>query len=159
MGLHDFQASAIGRRIGELVASGDVIGRMEELSRRGQPAVGALDERLAGTVTLDNTERQYVGRWIKDVMAERGWQATIQRRLAGGTVLTSGMIYARRPRAGEDRFADVPTDLLPAEERIARAQAIVRQFSKNDFSVDDYLAEKWAEQDAELARDNAVQDS
>lgn len=149
----DFQQTPVGRLVEELLARPATLARMEELSRQGRPAVGALDEQLAGQVTLGHTERQHVGRRVRATMADRGWKTGLQRRLSGGKVLTSGTVYVRGDGPMADRFAGVPTELLPIEDRIARVQEFVRHFSKNDYGVDDYLAEKWAEQDAELARD------
>lgn len=153
MGMTDFAQTPSGRLIEELLGTATVVARMEELSRQGRPAVGALDERLAGKATLANPERQWVGRRVRDVMRDRGWRTHVQRRVAGGTVLTSGTVYARANGAdGTDRFATVPLDLLPVEERVRRAQELVRRSGIANFSVDDYLEEKWADAAAEERR-------
>ncbi len=153
MGLTDFARSPSGRLVEELLLDATVVARMEELSRQGRPAVGALDERLAGKTTLANSERQWVGRRVRDVMRDRGWLTQVQRRVAGGKVLTSGTVYARGPAADDaNRFANIPSDLLPVEERIRRAQELVRRSGITNFSVDDYLEEKWAEAAAEEQR-------
>ncbi|WP_375383456.1 hypothetical protein [uncultured Sphingomonas sp.] len=153
MGMTDFAQSPSGRLVEELLGDAAVVARMEELSRQGRPAVGALDEQLAGKATLANPERQWVGRRVRDVMRDRGWRTQVQRRVAGGKVLTSGAVYARAPTmdAG-DRFANIPSDLLPVEERVRRAQELVRRSGITNFSVDDYLEEKWAESAAEERR-------
>ena len=152
MAMADFEQTAAGRLVNELLARPATLARMEDLSRQGRPAVGALDEQLAGQVALGHTERQYVGRRVRATMADRGWKTGMQRRLAGGKVLTSGTVYVRGEGLSPDRLAGVPTELLPIEERVARAQAIIRQSGITDFSVDTYLEEKRAEVEAEERR-------
>ena len=149
MAMADFEQTAAGRLVDELLARPATLARMEELSRQGRPAVGALDEQLAGRVTLGHTERQYVGRRVRAKMADHGWKTGLQRRLSGGKVLTSGTVYFRGESPVADRFATVPTDLLPIQERIARAQAIIRNSGITDFSIDTYLEEKRTEVEAE----------
>ena len=138
MSFETFRQSRPAQSVALLLADAAVVARMEELSRVGKPAVAALDAALAGKLTLTNTERQYVGRWVRDVLAPRGWKPLRQRRISGGRVFSSGAVYGRlcAPPELEDDQA------LSLADKIARAQELVRRFSTNDYSVDDFIRDK-----------------
>ena len=144
-----FKQSRPAQEVGPLLADAAVIARMEELSRAGKPAVTALDKELAGKLTLTQTERQYVGRWIKDVLTPRGWKPLRHRRISGGRVFSSGAVYAR---AASGEYAEVPAELLPVAERFARARDLLRSFGTDEYGLGDYLRDKWAEADREAER-------
>lgn len=150
MSFADFLHSAAARRIAPLIDDPAMLTRMEELSRAGVPAIGALDQALAGSIALSNTEKQHVGRWVKEVLAARGWRPKIQRRLAPGQVFTSGMVYSRhstepnRPTLTAQPD-ELPTELLSVRERVKAAQAMVRQLGGNTYGVEDFLHDKYAE--------------
>ena len=146
----EFHASPEGRLIASLVEDEAMIREMISLSKRDRPAVEALDTRLAGKVELDNPQRQHVGRWVRDIMHDRGWRTKIQRRIPNGQIFASGTVYAAAKPAPADEGP--PPHLLPAKDRIAHAQALVRAFSTNDYGVDDFLRDKRAE----AARENAA---
>ncbi len=138
MSFETFKQSHPAQSVAPLLADVAVIARMEELSRAGKPAVAALDAELAGKLTLTNTERQYVGRWVRDVLVPRGWKPLRQRRISGGRVFSSGAVYGRlyAPLVSGDDQA------LSLDAKIARAQELVRRFSTNDYSVDDFIRDK-----------------
>ena len=148
MSFIDFMQSKKGALIAPILSDGDVIARMEELSRQDMPAVGALDEALAGKLELSNTERQYVGRWIRDELAKRNWRVGRQKRLSGGKLFTSGTVYTRDRDSNE--ASPLPVGLLPTPERIRRVQAMVRAMSGNAYGVADFLRDKHEE----AAREN-----
>ena len=141
--LHDFKTSKTGEVVGEVLARSDVLRAMEALSRDGQPAVRALDAALPAEVRLDRNEKQHAGRMIRDRLSELGWRVATRRPFQGGRVFSSGAVYRQA----------APTMLTPAtpegeeswESRIARVQAMVRAFSTNTYSVDDYIRDKRAE--------------
>lgn len=144
MSFVDFMLSKKGALIAPLLSSSATIARMEELSSQDVPAVAALDEALAGKLELSSTERQYVGRWVRDELAKRNWRVGRQKRLSGGKLFTSGTVYQRRG-GGSDDIAPLPIDLLPTRERVARAQAMVRQLGGTAYSVEDFLRDKYAD--------------
>lgn len=154
MSLESFKSSSVGAAIAPVVASPEVIARMERLSREGRPAVGALDEALAGRVELDDTEKQHVGRWIRDVLGERGWRPLKQKRLSGGRLFSSGSVYGRigPAAAGADAAADA-ADAGPATggpaERLEAARALVRRARRRDYGVREFIADKRREAAAE----------
>lgn len=153
MSYSDFLASPEGRLIAPLLEDEAMIREMIALSQRGRPAVEALDIRLAGRIALDNTQRQHVGRRIRDILEDRGWRTTIQRRLSNGRVFTSGTVYQRRAApvaAANDSAAAAPGDGFA--ERLARARSIVRDGGRNDYGVDDFLADKHSDAAREAER-------
>lgn len=134
----DFRATSAGHVVDGLLADASTFTCMEELAGRGTPPVKAIDAALPDRIRLTNTEKQYVGRMVRDALAPSGWQVAGQRRFDGGRQFTSGSWYRRRC----DRPGDLPPSLLPAHEAMARAQAMVALFSINDYSVDDYIRDK-----------------
>lgn len=145
MSLGTFKASKAGHRIASLLSDPSILARMKELSNVGTPAVGALDNALAGQVHLNDTERQYVGRWIREVLADHGWRKGPQRRLKGGRLFSSGCIY-QPAHVGQSRASvAIPQNLLPAATRISRARELVAAATTREYSIDDYLRDKYAE--------------
>jgi hypothetical protein len=139
--LKDFQASKSGRPIGELLSRQETIGTMEALSREGRPAVLALDQALPRDIKLDDTEKKHVGRWIRDVLADRGWRPRKRKGFRSGRVFSSGAVYG--PVAAT--APELPAPVADQAARIRRAQAMVRRFSTNDYGVNDFLRDKRAE--------------
>lgn len=150
MSLESFKSSSVGAAIAPVVASPEVIARMERLSREGRPAVGALDEALAGRVELDDTEKQHVGRWIRDVLGERGWRPLKQKRLSGGRLFSSGSVYGRiGPAAAAADAADAGPATGGPAERLEAARALVRRARRRDYGVREFIADKRREAAAE----------
>jgi hypothetical protein len=136
--LHDFQVSRKAQPIGELLARPETIITMEELSRAGRPAVLALDGVLPEGIGLDDTEKKHVGRWIRDVLADRGWRPRKRKLFRSGRIFTSGAVY-EQPQAKEAAAAAPDGDML---ERLRRAQKIVRRSSQGRYSADDFIRDK-----------------
>jgi hypothetical protein len=139
--LKEFQASKNGRPIAELLSRQETIGSMEALSREGRPAVMALDRALPLDLKLDDTEKKHVGRWIRDVLADRGWRPRKRKGFRSGRVFSSGAVYAPAAASPPER----PAPAADQAARIRRAQAMVRRFSTNDYGLDDFLRDKRSE--------------
>lgn len=141
LSLSAFKASQNGRAVGSIITRPDTVADMESLSAQARPAVLAIDRALDADVRLDKAEKQHVGRWIRDVLGERGWRVADRLQFRGGRVFSSGAVY-RRP---------APPPSAPANSagvvaaRVARAQAMAREFSRNDYSVDDFIRDRRAE--------------
>ncbi len=144
--LQDFQSSEKGRPVGELLSRPETIERMEALSREGKPAVLAVDRALPEGIGLDDTEKKHVGRWIRDVLADRGWRPRKRKGFRSGRLFSSGAVYDR-PAAQAARQSGHHDDI---GERIRRAQEIVAGFRTGNYSVDDFLRDKRAEAAREL---------
>lgn len=145
MSYADFRASRAALAIEPILAAEATVREMITLSRNGRPAVQALDGRIAGAVELDRTERQHVGRWIRDVLGARGWRPGIKRRVANGRLFSRGAVYVPAGGGSAAPDDDLPVELLSIAERVARAQAIIAALPSNGYSVDDYLRDKYAE--------------
>jgi hypothetical protein len=146
LSLQDFQSSKKGRPIGDLLARPETIQEMELLSREDRPAVLALDRALPEAIDLDDTEKKHVGRWVRDVLADRGWRVRKRKGFRSGRIFSSGAVY-ERPTAPAARQSGRDDDI---SERIRRAQEIVAGFRTGNYSVDDFLRDKRAEAAREL---------
>lgn len=119
MTLNEFKQSDKGQRLALLFADPAVIDQMVAISGLGRPAVKAIDAIVADAVeTLDNVEKQHVGRWVRDVLAQRGMKPVRQLDWRGGRMFSSGMIYA--PISVPPR-----TEPTTAAPDVARARAIL----------------------------------
>jgi hypothetical protein len=137
MSYSDFLHSSAAKIIAPVLTEEATIREMEALSRGGRPAVQALDARIAGKVDLDHTQRQHVGRWIRDVLGARGWRPGIKRKLTRGRLFASGAVYVRG--AARPEPLPQPSTSLPG---LARARELVRLHSTNSYGVDDFIADK-----------------
>lgn len=92
--LNEFKNSANGSKLAALLADSTLIARMEAMTRLGRPAVKAIDAEVALAVgTLDNVEKQHVGRWVRDILGRRGLRPARQLDWRGGKVFASGSVY------------------------------------------------------------------
>jgi hypothetical protein len=92
--LNEFKNSANGSKLAPLLADSTLIARMEAMTHLGRPAVKAIDAEVALAVgTLDNVEKQHVGRWVRDILGSRGLRVACQRDWRGGKVFASGSVY------------------------------------------------------------------
>src|ERR1044072_8187168 len=95
LSLDDFKSTPNGRRIGSLLERTTVIGAMERVSRQGRPAGLGVDGALGGGIRLDDVEKRHVGRWIRDLPADRGWRPRKRLHFRSGRVFSSGAVYGR----------------------------------------------------------------
>ena len=131
--LDEFKVSKDGRNIAKILENPAILGSMEELSRNGKPAVLAVDLALPADTALDDTQKRHIGRWIRNILAERGWRPRKRLHFRSGRVFSSGAVYGRHTSPDTNMVMEtVPTPFLPAMERVKRAQAMVRAFSSND---------------------------
>lgn len=97
MTFDEFKASPKGKLVCDLLDEHDWQIEMICLSKHGLPAAQAVGAEISVRVgELDDTEKQHVGRCIRDVMAEQGWKvATKGARVAAGNYFTRAAIYRR----------------------------------------------------------------
>lgn len=99
----DFKASKTGKAVGVILSDHDWQIEMVCLAKHGLPpaqAVGAEIEKQVGA--LDDTEKQHVGRWIRDVLATKGFRPVSKgARVAPGNLFSRAALYGRN-EAGED---------------------------------------------------------
>ena len=75
MSLDQFKASPLGALIGPILNSEEAIRRMETKSASDRPAVEAIGKDIEARVgSLDDEQKKLVGRWVKEVLAPRGWR-------------------------------------------------------------------------------------
>ena len=134
MSLEEFKHSESGRRIAGLLGSEDMIRRMEAKSRADRPAIEAVGQEIAAQVgTLDDQDRKMVGRWIKEILARRGWQPDRKGRVAAGNFFARGTIYRRAGRSA-------PRSAGAA--RLAEARALLGRMPGRPLSSDELVAER-----------------
>ena len=134
MSLDQFKASPVGVLVGRILTSEEMIRRMEAKSESDRPAVEAVGKEIEARVgSLNDEDKQSVGRWVKEVLAPRGWRPDRKGRLAPGHFFSKGTIYRRAAStaASEDGAA-----------RLAAAQALVRKFPRAPMGSDELIQER-----------------
>ena len=148
LGYQEFRHSSKGRVIVDLITRSDSIAEMERRSRLHEPAVAAVDRAIIDDVgRLDDTERQHVGRAVRDVLRARGWRPTRRKRLNAGHTFASGAVYEQvhpetPPRALGTSAAMSPTDRQTAARRLLLAAR--RDPDSPIDTVDAFLADRKA---------------
>ena len=91
----EFKQSEKGQKVGAILADHDWQVEMICLSKHGLPAAQAVGAEIETKVgDLDDTEKQHVGRWIREVMAEKGWKvASKGARVAPGNYFSRAATY------------------------------------------------------------------
>jgi hypothetical protein len=146
MTLKEFMNSEKGSKLAPLFTDPGVIARMEAITRRGRPAVKAIDGDVALAVgSLDNVEKQHVGRWVRDILALRGLRPIRQLDWRGGKVFASGAVYG--PIAAPQAILpDTPPG--PASNKVEQARALLAAGRIDGLrctdTIDDFLAERRA---------------
>ena len=134
MSLDQFKTSPLGSLIGPLLNSEQVILRMETKSASDRPAVEAIGKDIEARVgSLDDEQKKLVGRWVKEVLARRGWRPDRKGRVAAGNFFSRGTIYHR---------ALPPTVSEGGRARLAAGQALVRQLSHPPMRSDELVSER-----------------
>jgi hypothetical protein len=97
MTFDEFKASPNGKIVGSILAEHDWQIEMVCLSKHGLPAAQAVGAEIEARIAeLGDTEKQHVGRWIRDVMADHGWKvASKGARVASGNYFTRAAVYRR----------------------------------------------------------------
>jgi hypothetical protein len=140
MSLQRFKLSQSGAKIGLLLTSPSAIQDMETKSRANRPAIEAIGKDIAERVgSLSDDEKKLVGRWVKEILAPRGWKPDRKARVAAGHFFARGTIY--RPSAPPLRPSN-------GTARLAAAQAIVAQMPHDAMTSDELIAERRAAFDA-----------
>ena len=147
MTLDEFVESWKGQKLAPLFGDPSVIGRMEKLNLLGIPAIKAIDSEVADAVgTLDDVERQHVGRWVRDTLGRRGWRSVKQRAWRGGRVFKSGMIYEMVSRTEAPSRSLAVGESGEIDARIAQARRVLEAGrldpSRPLGTVDGFLAER-----------------
>jgi 5-methylcytosine-specific restriction protein A len=103
MNFEEFKTSAKGRAVADILADSSWQAAMISLSKHGLPAAQAVGSEIESHVGgLEDTERQHVGRWIRDILAEKGWTVdTRGARVAPGNLFVRAATYA--PKSGDFR--------------------------------------------------------
>lgn len=141
MSLQQFKASRLGSIIGPILSSEEMIRRMELKSASDRPAVEAIGHEIEARVgSLDEAQKKLVGRWVKEVLALRGWRPDRKGRVAAGHFFSRGTIYRR---------AVPPAPSGDGAARLAAARAIIRDMAHPPMGSNELLAERRRAFDAE----------
>ena len=108
--------TALGKKLWEYLRSRDIFEAMERVSREGQPAVNVLASALAEVEDiqrdgLGDEYKQMVGRMIKQVMEDRGYELVRERAKAEPPFKT-GAVYEKKRDGGavRDEYEPAPFD-------------------------------------------------
>ena len=136
MSLISFKSSTKGSKLAPILTSEDAVKRMIAKSQAGRPAVEAIGADVqASAVPLDDDEKKMVGRWVKEVLAPRGWRPDRKGRVARGQFFARGTIY----RQVSDRTAQAE-----ARTRMESVRDLVRALPHPLGTVDDFLRDRRA---------------
>lgn len=93
----EFKQSKRGRVVGDLLGEHDWQVELVCLAKHGLPPAQAVGAEIAARVgSLDDTEKQHVGRWIRDILAEKGWKPVSKgARVAPGNLFSRAALYGR----------------------------------------------------------------
>jgi hypothetical protein len=153
MSYADFKASRLGRELGPILADPATIARMETLSRAGRPAVEAIGGDVARLAPdVDDTTKQHVGRFVRDVMAKRGWRPRRKARVARGSPFSWGSVYGPATPGQDDDAARLSEGRPERQREVAESLAAIRSMlAQHDVqlpTVDEFLAmrrQMWGE--------------
>jgi hypothetical protein len=135
MSLESFKRTGKGNRLADLFSSEEVVQSMIRKSQAGRPAVEAIGREVEQRVgDLDDQQKKLVGRWVKEILAPRGWRPDRKGRVARGHLFSRGTIYQRIHEPG------VASN--DAASRVARARALVARFSHPIMGSDELIAER-----------------
>jgi hypothetical protein len=134
MSLDQFKASPLGALIGPILSSEEMIRRMETKSASDRPAVEAIGRDIETRVgALDDEQKKLVGRWVKEVLAPRGWRPDRKARVAAGNFFSRGTIYRR---------AAPPVPSQDGAARLAAARALVRELAHPPMRSDELIRQR-----------------
>ena len=134
MSLDQFKTSPLGALISPIINSEEMIRSMENKSASDRPAVEAIGKDIeARAGPLDDEQKKMIGRWVRQVLAPRGWRPDRKGRVASGNFFSRGTIYRRAvpPVPSEDGGA-----------RLAAAQALVRRLAHPPMRSEELIAER-----------------
>jgi len=124
-GLESFKQSQLGRRVGAIIEDPEKVGEMIVFSRHEIPAVEALGKALQtiGPEINDDYVKKTIGRWVRDILGERGWIPWKSARVAPGNLFSRGMIYQEhnKPKHDETTVARLGRTIVRRDADVARA--------------------------------------
>ena len=97
LSFEDFKKSEVGATIGRFLLENDTQIELVCLAKHGLPPAQAVGVGIMKRVgKLDDTQKQHVGRWIRDILAEKGWKPTSKgARVAPGNLFSRASLYGR----------------------------------------------------------------
>jgi hypothetical protein len=99
-GLTEFRASKMGRKVGAVLTDPENVRDMIALCRNDIAAVRGVGRQLLklGLRPADEQAKKLIGRWVKEIMATKGWEPMRSGKIPRGHLFSTGTIY--RPKAG-----------------------------------------------------------
>lgn len=99
----DFKATKKGEAVGAILFDHDWQVELVCLAKHGLPPAQAVGAEISKRVgALNDTEKQHVGRWIRDILATKGFKPISKgARVAAGNLFSRAALYGRI-EAGEN---------------------------------------------------------
>ncbi len=93
----EFKTTGIGKKVAAILFDHDWQVEMVCLAKHGLPPAQAVGAEIAEKVgALGDTEKQHVGRWIRDILAEKGWKPVAKgARVAPGNLFSRAALYGQ----------------------------------------------------------------
>jgi hypothetical protein len=94
-GLSTFKQSSLGLKVAPVLTDPENIRDMIALCRHDIAAVRAVGKQLlaVGMKPRDDEAKKNVGRWVREIMATRGWQPVRSGKIPRGNLFSTGAIY------------------------------------------------------------------
>ncbi len=139
--------SALAHALAPILDDPAIVDEMVSLSRRGRPAVEAIGAKIAAfRPGLRDTEKQHVGRLVREKLAARGLKPMRSARVRSGNLFSWGAVYG--PVAGEptgSSVADAAPELprKPAiDEWLKEVRAMIATLPNGLMSSDAFIAQR-----------------
>ncbi len=94
-GLKAFKLGALGQKVAPILHDAENIRDMIALCRNDIPAPRAVGKQLlrVGLKPKDKEAKKLIGRWIREIMAARGWEPVRPGKIPRGNLFSTGAIY------------------------------------------------------------------
>jgi hypothetical protein len=101
-GLAQFKQSMLGRTVAPVLTNAENVRDMIALCRNDIAAVRAVGRQLlaAGVKPKNEQAKKHIGRWVREIMAARGWEPVRSGKIPRGNLFSTGAIYRPATKPG-----------------------------------------------------------
>ncbi|MHC2841742.1 hypothetical protein [Bradyrhizobium diazoefficiens] len=93
--LQNFKSSAVGQKLRPIVEDPNVVFEMKILVKHNLAPMRAVDDALR-RLEVDNTGKQFVGAWIRELMETEGFEPDDIRNMPKGSYVKKATRYRKR---------------------------------------------------------------
>lgn len=142
-----FKQSELAHTLAPILSDPAIVEKMVALSRGGRPAVEAIGAKVAEVKPeLDDTEKQHVGRLVRDVLAARGLKPVRSARVRPGNLFAWGAVYGAIAGSPPDPDSPAAQQKLPTrlsiDEWLTQVRAMIATLPNGLMSSEDFIAQR-----------------